>query len=89
MTAKTPRGGHVNTTGTRRGRDGRLYRSAPMTRRERSAAIRLSHRLVCQDGLSIRAAQARMAEAGIRRSVGIIARDLADFECPACADVDT
>ena len=79
--------GHVNTTEVRRGRDGKVYPAAPLTRQERGRAIRLSHQLVHGDGLSIRAAQKVMAESyGLRRSRGAIAADLADFECPRCAD---
>jgi hypothetical protein len=48
------------------------------------------HNLVHRDGLSIRAAQQVMAgEHAIKRSVGIIARDLADYECPHCATRNT
>lgn len=75
---------------TRTGRDGKKYRAAPLTSQERSAAIRLAHRLVCQEGLSIRQTRRVMlARHGVRRSVGIIARDLAGYECPNCADVNT
>jgi hypothetical protein len=77
----------VNTAEVRRGLDGKLYRSAPLTRQERGAAIRLSHRLVCAGHLSVRAAQRVMAEEhGIRRSRGAIASDIANYECPVCAD---
>lgn len=77
----------MNATGTRRGRDGKSYPVRPLTRQERGAAIRLSHRLVCEQGMSIRAAQQVMAEEhGIRRSRGTIAADLADYECALCAD---
>jgi len=81
--------GHVNTTEVRRGRDGKLYPAAPLTRQERGQAIRRAHELVCDRGLSIRRAQQVMAESGLRRSLGIIARDLQGFECPRCADVNT
>jgi hypothetical protein len=44
------------------------------------------HHLHCRDGLSIRAAQRVMlGRYGIRRSTGILCRDLANYECPACA----
>ena len=76
----------VTARGTRRGRDGKRYRAAPMSRQERGAVIRRAHHLVCEQGLSIRAAQAQMAEDGTRRSRGGIAADLANYECPACAD---
>lgn len=78
---------HVNTTTTRLGRDGKLYRATPLSRRERGDAIRRAHALVHRDGLSIRAAQKVMAEShGVRRSVGVIAADLRDYECAACAE---
>lgn len=86
--ASGTRGSHVSAAETRRGRDGKSYPASPLTREQRNRARRTAHALVCRDGLSIRAAQARMAEAGVRRSIGIIARDLADYECPACADVN-
>jgi hypothetical protein len=74
---------------TRRGVDGKSYPAAPLSRQERNRARWLAHNLVHGDGLSIRAAQRRMAEAGLHRSVGTIAQDLERFECPACADVNT
>jgi hypothetical protein len=75
----------VNTTEVRIGRDGKRYGARPLTREERSRAIRLAHQLVHVDRLSVRAAQQVMASSyGLRRSVGIISRDLANFECPAC-----
>ena len=81
---------NVNTTGVRRGRDGKNYPAAPLTRTERNRARWLAHNLVHRDGLSIRAAQQVMAgEHAIKRSVGIIARDLADYECPHCATRNT
>lgn len=75
--------------GVRTGLDGKAYPSRRLSRQERGRAIRLEHQLVCQRGLSIRAAQAQMAAAGLRRSRGIIAHDLEAYECDACADVDT
>lgn len=74
----------------RTGRDGKQYRAALLTREQRKQARWLAHVLVHRDCLSIRRAQRVMAESyGVRRSVGAIARDLADFECPHCPDVDT
>jgi hypothetical protein len=59
----------------------------PLTPRERDRARWLAHNLVHRDGLSVRQEQRAMAERyGLRRAVGTIARDLADFECPACED---
>lgn len=76
--------------GTRLSRNGRQYPAAPLTRQERGRAIRLAHFLVHDRGLSIRRArQVMAADYGVTRSVGIIARDLADYECPACAESDS
>lgn len=82
------RGRNVTAPGTRTGRDGKQYRAAPLTPEQRKQARWLAHILVHRDRLSIRAAQARMAQDGIRRSTGAIAADLRDFTCPACADQD-
>lgn len=71
-------------TGLRTGRDGKQYPSQALGRQELNRARWMAHRLVHRDGMSVRAAQARMAEAGIRRSTGTISRDLRDFECPDC-----
>jgi len=69
-----------------RGRDGKLYPvGGHMPRAQRNRARWLAHRLRCQDGLSVRQVQAAMEQQGVRRSIGIIARDLRLFECPACA----
>lgn len=85
MSATCPTIEHVNTIVVRRGADGKDYPSQPLTRAERNRARWLAHNLVHRDGLSIRVAQKAMAEHhDVRRSVGIIARDLADFECPHC-----
>jgi len=79
----------MTMTGVRRGRDGKSYPASPLSRQERGRAIRMAHELVCVRGLSIRAAQAQMAAAGVRRSRGIIGHDLDAYECPACAEVAT
>jgi len=81
--------GHVNTDVRVRGIDGRLYPAKPLTREQRSRARVLAHNLVHRDHLSIRAARHVMAESyGVRRSVGAIAADLRDYECPACTDLN-
>jgi hypothetical protein len=76
---------------TVRGRDGRRYPAGlPRPRAELNRLRWLAHHLVCRDGLTIRAAQRVMLESyGIRRSTGIIHRDLQAFECPDCADQGT
>jgi hypothetical protein len=70
-----------------RRRDGKLYPpGGVLPERERNRAINLAHRLVHRDGKSVRQAQrALAADHGIRRSVGIIHRDLASYECDWCA----
>jgi hypothetical protein len=71
------------------GRDGKLYRARPLTSEQRDLARAFAHGLVCKDRLSVRAAQRVMAEShGIRRSVGIIARDLGLFTCEWCRGDD-
>lgn len=77
------------TARTRTGRDGKAYPARPLTREELNRARWLAHNLVCRDHHSVRAAQQLLAQAGIRRSIGTIAADLADFECPHCADPNT
>lgn len=80
----------MNTITLRRGADGKKYLDRPLTRTERNQARWLEHNLVHRDHLSIRAAQKVMAESyHVRRSIGIIVRDLRDFECPHCPDVNT
>ena len=83
MTAQT------GTPGLRRGRDGKSYPAAALTREQRNRARWLAHQLVHRDHHSIRTAQQLMAKGGIYRSVGTIAADLANFECPDCAALDT
>lgn len=79
----------MNATEVRRGTDGKMYRAVPLSRQERNRARWLAHQLVHRDGLSIKAAQKVMAGSyGLRRSVGILMKDLANFECPDCADVN-
>jgi hypothetical protein len=80
----------VTANGTRLSRNGKMYPAARLTREELGRAHRAAHFLVHDRGLSIRRAQQVMAEDyGIRRSVGIIARDLTDFVCPACDDMNS
>ena len=76
------------STDTRvRGQDGKSYPGHVLTRQERGRARWLAHQLVHERHLSIRAARRVMAQTyGIWRSVGSIAADLANYECPACAE---
>ena len=76
------------STDTRvRGQDGKSYPRHVLTRQERGRAIRLAHQLVHDRHLSIRAARRVMVQTyRIWRSVGSIAADLANYECPACAE---
>jgi hypothetical protein len=70
------------------GRDGKRYPvGGNLPPAARNQARWLIHHLHCRDGLSIRAAQAAMlSQHGIRRSLGILHRDLAAYECPSCAE---
>jgi hypothetical protein len=70
------------------GRDGKLYPAGgDLPAAARNQARWLIHNLHCRDGLPIRQAQRVMlAEHGLRRSLGILHRDLANYECPACRD---
>jgi hypothetical protein len=53
----------------------------------RNQARWLIHNLHCRDKLPIREAQRVMlAEHGLRRSLGILSRDLQRFQCPSCAE---
>jgi hypothetical protein len=77
----------VSAAGLHRRADGKLYPAVPWTREQRNRARWLAHNLVHRDGMTIRRAQQVMAEGyGVRRSLGIISRDLERFECPACRD---
>jgi hypothetical protein len=68
-------------------RDGKFYPlGGVLEPAERNRARWLAHRLVCRDHLSIRQAQAAMlAQHGLRRSLGILHRDLVNYQCPDCA----
>jgi hypothetical protein len=80
-------GGQADTAGLRTGRDGRRYRASAPSPAERARTRRLAHKLVCELGLSIRAAQERMAEEyGVHRSRGAVWEDVAFYECPACSN---
>jgi hypothetical protein len=65
--------------------DGKLYPpGGVLPERERWRAVNLAHRFRCRDRLAIRAVQVALAERGIRRSLGIIHRDLARYACDVC-----
>jgi hypothetical protein len=51
---------------------------------QRWRAVNLAHRYRCRDQLSVRQVQAALGRAGIRRSLGMIARDLARYGCDVC-----
>jgi hypothetical protein len=77
----------VNVVEVMRGRDGKLYPvGGHLPRDERNRARWLAHSLRCRDRLSVRRVQRELAARGMRRSLGIIARDLARFECPDCRE---
>jgi hypothetical protein len=66
-------------------RDGKLYPPVMRSAAEVTQLRELEHMLHCQLGLSIRATQAVMlGKYGIRRSRGMIHRDLQRFQCPRC-----
>jgi hypothetical protein len=69
------------------GRDGKRYPvGGDLPPADRNRARWLIHNLHCRDKLPIREAQRVMLEQhGLRRSLGILHRDLAAYECPACA----
>lgn len=70
-----------------RGRDGKLYSARPLDEAGLRRARSLAHALVHRDKMSMRAAQQVMADSyGLRRSIGIIARDLALWTCQWCPD---
>jgi hypothetical protein len=66
--------------------------SASVARTCTAARVRkplAGHDLMHGDGLSVRQAQRVMAEQyGFRRAIGIIARDLRNFECPLCSHMN-
>ena len=70
------------------GRDGKRYPvGGDLSPTDRNRARWLIHNLHCRDRLSIREAQRTMLDQyGLRRSVGILHRDLINYQCPACAD---
>jgi hypothetical protein len=69
-----------------RRRDGKIYPlGGSLPPADRGRAIRLVHALCHRDHLSIREAQRVMADQyAIRRSIGILHRDLAAYACPVC-----
>jgi len=73
---------------TTRGRDGKRYPAGgDLPPDQRNRARWLAHNLVHRDGMSIRAAQRVMLEQyAMRRSIGMIHRDLVAYECPRCAE---
>jgi hypothetical protein len=71
---------------TVRRRDGKRYPVAGvLPTDQRNRARWLAHNLVHRDRLSIRAAQRVMLERyGVRRSLGIMHRDLTSYACRVC-----
>jgi hypothetical protein len=71
---------------TTRGRDGKRYPvGGDLPPDQRNRARWLAHNLVHRDGMSIRAAQRVMLEQyGVRRSIGMIHRDLTSYACRVC-----
>lgn len=67
-----------------RGKDGKHYPARRHTDAELDRIVHETHRAHCRMGLSQRATAARLAELGIRRSAGAVARDLALYRCDVC-----
>jgi hypothetical protein len=68
-----------------RRRDGRCYPvGGVLAEDQRRAAIAAAHASRCRDGRSFRATQRALAEAGIRRSLGMIYRDVTTWGCRWC-----
>ncbi len=69
-------------------RDGKFYPlGGVLDPAERNRARWLAHNLCHRDHLSVRTAQKIMIEQyALRRSLGIIHKDLINYQCPACAD---
>jgi hypothetical protein len=65
--------------------DGRLYpEGGSLPWPQRREVIGLAHASRCRDGLSFRATQRALAEAGYRRSIGIIYHDVTHYGCMWC-----
>ena len=69
-----------------RGRDGKHYPAQRHSDAELDRIVALTQQSRCELGLSMRATVARLAESGIRRSVGAVARDLALYRCSRCRE---
>lgn len=69
-----------------RGKDGKMYPAKRRTDAELDRIVHETHRAHCTMGLSQRATAARLAELGIRRSAGAVARDLALYRCDRCRE---
>jgi hypothetical protein len=78
---------NVRTIEVVRGTDSKLYPARQLAEAELRRIRGLAHALHCRDGLSIRGVQQVLAESyAVRRSVGVIYRDLIRFTCqlPRC-----
>jgi len=65
--------------------DHKLYPPVARSAAEIARLRDLEHHLRCARGLSIRAVQTAMLDQGIKRSIGMIWRDLNQYECPRCS----
>jgi hypothetical protein len=72
-----------------RGTDGKAYPARRHTEAELDRIVHETHKSRCDLGLSVRGTVARLADLGIRRSVGAVARDLALYRCSRCAEPGT
>jgi hypothetical protein len=65
--------------------DGRRYPpGGTLPERERWRAINLAHQFHCAQQLTFKATQAALAQAGIRRSIGQIHKDIVRYACDVC-----
>jgi hypothetical protein len=69
---------------TRR-RDGKIYPvDGQLPAADRERAIALAHAMKCEHGLSYRQVVARLADAGLRVSVGSVHAWVRDYRCARC-----
>jgi hypothetical protein len=74
---------------TVRARDGKRHPVEPVSPDQAKLVKIAVHRLVCGQGLSIRAAQRELAaQYGLRRSIGRIWAILHDYTCSRCRPAD-
>ena len=72
-----------------RGTDSKLYPARQLPPAELKRIRGLEHAFHCRDGMSVRSVQQALESYGIRRSLGVIWRDLHRYSCglPRCPAV--